>query len=106
MSIFSDMIKSIVKEEIENAINELKDAPDPTPDPEPTPTPEPTPNPTPTPNPEPTVTPAPAFDMNVFRTELKNDISKFMADALNGEVATVEQIDPDDALKAILGFDK
>lgn len=100
MSIFSDMIREMVKEEITNAIKEIH--PEPTPEPTVTPEPEPTPEP----KPEPTVTPAPAFDMNAFRSELKNDLSKFMADALNGEVATVEHIDPDDALKAILGFDK
>ncbi len=102
MSIFSDMIREMVKEEITNAIKEIN--PEPTPEPTVTPEPEPTPEPTPEPKPEPTVTHA--FDMNAFRSELKNDISKFMADALNGEVATVEHIDPDDALKAILGFDK
>ena len=104
MSIFSDMMREIVKEEITNAIKEIN--PEATPEPTVTHEPEPTPEPTPEPKPEPTVTPALAFDMNAFRSELKNDLSKFMADALNGEVATVEHIDPDDALKAILGFDK
>lgn len=104
MSIFSDMIKSIVKEEIENAINELKDTPDPTPEPTPDPTPDPTP--TPTPNPNPTVNTPNVIDMNTFRSELKTEISKFMSDALNGEIVTVEEIDPDDALRAVLGFDK
>ena len=106
MSIFSDMIKSIVKEEIENAINELKDTPDPTPEPTPEPAPEPTPEPTPTPTPKPTVTPTNAIDMNAFRSELKTELSKLMSDALNGEIVTVEEIDPDDALRAVLGFDK
>ena len=100
MSIFSDMIREMVKEEITNAIKEIN--PEPTPEPTVTPEPEPTPEP----KPEPTVTPAPAFDMNAFRAELKNDLSKLMADAVNGEVVTVEEIDPDEALKAILGFDK
>ena len=101
MSIFSDMIRDIVKKEIKNAFDDLK-TPEPTvtPDPEPTPEPEPTPTVTPAP------TPAPAFDMNAFRAELKNDLSKLMAEAVNGEVVSVEEIDPDDALKAILGFDK
>ena len=102
MSIFSDMIREMVKEEITNAIKEIN--PEPTPEPTVTPEPEPTPEPTVTPAPTPA--PAPAFDMNAFRAELKNDLSKLMADAVNGEVVSVEQIDPDDALKAILGFDK
>ena len=101
MSIFSDMIRDIVKEEIKNAFDDLK-TPEPTVTPDPEPTPEPEPKPTVTPAP----TPAPAFDMNAFRAELKNDLSKLMAEAVNGEVVSVEEIDPDDALKAILGFDK
>ena len=104
MSIFSDMIREMVKEEITNAIKEIH--PEPTPEPTVTPEPEPTLEPKPEPTVTPAPAPAPAFDMNAFRSELKADISKFMADAINGEVATVENIDPDDALKAILGFDK
>ena len=99
MSVFSDMIRTMVQEEIKNAFAELKPehTPDPTPDPEPTVTP----------TPEPTVTPEPApFDINAFKTELKNEIGAFMKDALNGDIVSVEEINPDDALKALLGFDK
>lgn len=103
MSIFSDMIRDIVKEEMKNALEDLK-TPEPAPTPDPEPTPEPEPKPTVTPAPTPA--PAPAFDMNAFRAELKNDLSKLMADAVNGEVVSVEEINPDEALKAILGFDK
>ena len=103
MSIFSDMIKSMVQEEIKNAFAELNTPPttEPAPDPEPTPTV--TPEPTPTVTPEPNTT---SFDANAFRAELKNEIGSFLKDALNGEIATVEEVNPDDALKAILGFDK
>ena len=103
MSIFSDMIKSMVQEEIKNAFAEINTPPTPEPTPEPEPTPTVTPEPTPTVTPEPNTT---SFDVNAFRAELKNELGSFLKDALNGEIATVEEINPDDALKAILGFDK
>lgn len=103
MSIFSDMIKSVVQEEIKNAFAELNTPPTPEP------TPEPETPPTVTPEPTPTVTPAPEpapFDANAFRAELRNELGSFLKDALNGEIVSVEEVNPDDALKAILGFDK
>ena len=102
------MIRDMVKEEITAAIKE-QTPPEPTP-----PTDEPT-EPTVTPpagaTPEPTVTPPAGatpepFNVEQFRGELRKELSNFMKDSLNGEVATVDKVDPDTALKTILGFEE
>lgn len=103
------MIREMVKEEIAAAVKEqtapaTPDTPPAIPDTagEPMVTP---PEPT---APEPMVTtPASApeqFNVEQFRGELRKELSNFMKDALNGQAVTVESIDPDVALKNILGF--
>ena len=102
------MIREMVKEEIAAAIKE-QTPPEPT-----TPTndlTEPTVTPPAGDPTEPTVTPpagtAPEqFNVEQFRGELRKELSNFMKDSLNGEVATVDKVDPDTALKTILGFEE
>ena len=110
MSIFSDMIREMVKEEIAAAIKEqtAHATPDPT-IPEPTPAGgEPMVTAPADSTPEPMVTAetnAPEqFNVEQFRGELRKELSNFMKDTLNGQAVTVESIDPEDALKSILGF--
>ncbi len=109
MSIFSDMIRDMVKEEIAAAIKE-QTTPEPTVTPPATTPTEPTVTApvgdTPT---EPTVTPPATpepFNVEQFRGEMRKELSAFMKEALNGEVATVDKVDPDEALRSILGYEE
>lgn len=109
MSIFSDMIREMVKEEIAAAVKEqtapaTPDTPPATPDTagEPMVTP-----PEPTASEPMVTTPASTpeqFNVEQFRGELRKELSNFMKDTLNGQAVTVETIDPDVALRNILGF--
>jgi hypothetical protein len=108
MSIFSDMIRDMVKEEIAAAIKE-QTTPEPTVTPPATTPTEPTVTATDGVAPEPTVTPPATpepFNVEQFRGEMRKELSAFMKDALNGEVATVDKVDPDEALRSILGFEE
>lgn len=97
-NIFSDMIRSIVKEELDEIIKSSTLNADPTPEPEPEPTPEPAPEPAPTPEPAP-------LDMNALRGELRAELRSLIGESLNGESVERVEITPDDALKNLLGFD-
>ena len=98
-NIFSDMIRSIVKEELDEIIKSSTLNADPTPEPEPAPAPEPTPAPAPTPE------PAPVLDMEALRGELRAELRSLIGESLNGESVERVEITPDDALKNLLGFD-
>ena len=104
-NIFSDMIRSIVKEELDEIIKSstLNDNPTPTPDPAPAPTPDP--DPAPTPDPDPAPTPDPALNMDALRGELRAELRSLIGESLNGESVETVEITPDDALKNLLGFD-
>ena len=95
-NIFSDMIRSIVKEELDEIIKSSTLNADPTPEPEPTPEPAPEPEPTPEPAP---------LDMNALRGELRAELRSLIGESLNGESVERVEITPDDALKNLLGFD-